>query len=95
MNGNCYYSEGINPTLTCNKQEGNRIAIPVLAPDRATKRQNGRRIKEDDDGSGDMFLIDKGIRAEEREVANCIESREDRGLSNRKQEGTLICLKLK
>ena len=29
MNGNCYFSEGTNPTLTCNKQEGNRIAIPV------------------------------------------------------------------
>jgi len=29
MNGNCYSSDGINPTLTCNKQEGNRIAVPV------------------------------------------------------------------
>jgi DNA (cytosine-5)-methyltransferase 1 len=84
MNGNCYFSEGINPTLTCNKNEGNRVAIPigiiddqgrttkrcdvkdtaptlrsqthgnepkvaipVLTPDRANKRQNGRRFKED------------------------------------------------
>ena len=39
MNGNCYYSEGINPTVTCNKNEGNRIAIPVLTPDRAVKHQ--------------------------------------------------------
>ena len=29
MNGNCYFSEGLNPTLTCNKNEGNRVAIPV------------------------------------------------------------------
>lgn len=29
MNGNCYFSEGINPTLTCNKNEGNRVAVPV------------------------------------------------------------------
>ena len=29
MNGNCYSSDGINPTLTCNKQEGNRVAVPV------------------------------------------------------------------
>ena len=140
MNGNCYFSEGLNPTLTCNKNEGNRVAIPVLTPERANKRQNGRRFKEDgdeaftltaqdrhgvaisvqpmemsghklseskdeahtlnctdqqsdDDGSGDMFAIDKGIRPEERKIANCIESREDRGLSKRKQEGTLICLK--
>ncbi len=47
MNGNCYYSEGANPTLTCNKNEGNRVAIPVLTPERANKRQNGRRFKED------------------------------------------------
>lgn len=115
MNGNCYFSEGLNPTLTCNKNEGNRVAIPVLTPERANKRQNGRRFKEDgdeaftltaqdrhgvaisvqpmemsghklseskdeahtlnctdqqsdDDGSGDMFAIDKGIRPEERKL---------------------------
>lgn len=28
-------------------QDGNKIAIPVLTPDRAEKRQNGRRFKED------------------------------------------------
>lgn len=47
MNGNCYSSDGVNPTLTTNKGEGNKIAIPVLTPDRANKRQNGRRFKED------------------------------------------------
>ena len=186
MNGNCYFSEGLNPTLTCNKNEGNRVAIPVLTPERANKRQNGRRFKEDgeeaftltsqdrhgvavevsvepvqmsgrelseqsdeahslnctdqrkvfgahqsrtmvgynatlkrgggydtnsndvecerlqrsvreqsdDDGGNVVFAIDKGIRPEERTVANCIEAREDRGLSKRKQEGTLICVKV-
>ena len=47
MNGNVYDSDGISPTLTTNKGEGNKIAIPVLTPDRAEKRQNGRRFKED------------------------------------------------
>jgi len=187
MNGNCYFSEGLNPAVTCNKNEGNRVDIPVLTPERTDKRQNGRRFKEDgdpaftltsidrhgvavdvepmqmsgykcdeqndaahalncsgqrkvfganqartmagymlgmnatrdgggsdrygtgspregsqrtrneqatDDDSSGMFAIDKGIRPDERDVANCIESREDRGLSKRKQEGTLICVKL-
>ena len=144
MNGNCYSSDGVNPTLTTNKGEGNKVAIPVLTPDRANKQQNGRRFKEDgeeaftltgqdrhgvavevtgynatlksggynsnckhtdgerlqgnrksdDDCCDDVFAIDKGIRPEERTVANCIEVREDRGLSKRKQEGTLICLKV-
>ena len=47
MNGNVYDSTGLNPTLTTNKGEGNKIAIPVLTPDRAEKRQNGRRFKDD------------------------------------------------
>lgn len=47
MNGNVYDSDGLSPTLTTNKGEGNKIAIPVLTPDRAEKRQNGWRFKED------------------------------------------------
>lgn len=47
MNGNVYDFNGLNPTLTTNKGEGNKIAIPVLTPDRAEKRQNGRRFKGD------------------------------------------------
>ncbi|MDG6143660.1 DNA (cytosine-5-)-methyltransferase, partial [Lactococcus formosensis] len=46
MNGNVYDSERLAPTLTTNKGEGPKIAIPVLTPDRAEKRQNGRRFKE-------------------------------------------------
>ena len=47
MNGNVFDSNGLAPTLTTNKGEGNKIAIPVLTPDRLEKRQNGRRFKED------------------------------------------------
>ena len=58
MNGNCYSSEGVNPTLTTNKGEGNKIAIPVLTPDRE-KRQNGRRCKEDGDESFTLTSQDR------------------------------------
>ena len=47
MNRNVYDSTDLSPTLTTNKGEGNKIAIPVLTPDRVEKRQNGRRFKED------------------------------------------------
>lgn len=47
MNGNVYDSNGVSPSLTTKKGEGNKIAIPVLTPDRAEKRQNGRRFKDD------------------------------------------------
>ncbi|KAK9679520.1 C-5 cytosine-specific DNA methylase, partial [Popillia japonica] len=46
MNGNVFEAQGLAPTLTTNKGEGNKVAIPVLTPDRAEKRQNGRRFKE-------------------------------------------------
>lgn len=47
MNGEVYSSQGLAPTLTTNKGEGQKIAIPVLTPDRLEKRQNGRRFKTD------------------------------------------------
>ena len=47
MNGEVYNSQGLAPTLTTNKGEGQKIAIPVLTPDRENKRQNGRRFKTD------------------------------------------------
>ena len=45
MNGNVYHSDGLAPTLTTNKGEGQKIIIPVLTPNRLEKRQNGRRFK--------------------------------------------------
>lgn len=54
MNGEVYSSDGLAPTLTTNKGEGAKIAIPVLTPDRLEKRQNGRRFK--DDGE-EMFTL--------------------------------------
>lgn len=47
MNGEIYDSNSEGPSLTTNKGEGSKIAIPVLTPERAEKRQNGRRFKED------------------------------------------------
>ena len=47
MNGEVYQADSLAPTLTTNKGEGQKIAIPVLTPDRAEKRQNGRRFKTD------------------------------------------------
>ena len=49
MNGEVYHIDAPSPTVTTNKGEGSKIAIPVLTPDRAKKRQNGRRFKPDGD----------------------------------------------
>lgn len=70
MNGNCYSADGVNPTLTTNKGEGGgRIAIPVLTPERANKRQNGRRFKEDGEEAFTLTGQDRhGVAVEVREA---------------------------
>lgn len=47
MNGNVFDSNGLAPTITTNKGEGNKILVrPCITPDRDNKRQNGHRFKE-------------------------------------------------
>jgi DNA-cytosine methyltransferase len=48
MGGNVHNGE-IAPTLTINKDDGIKVVIPCITPDREEKRQNGRRFKEDGD----------------------------------------------
>lgn len=59
MNGEVYQAEGLAPTLTTNKGEGQKIAIPVLTPDRMDKRQNGRRFKTDGEPMFTLTAQDK------------------------------------
>lgn len=72
MNGNVYDSTGLSPTLTTNKGEGNKIAIPVLTPDRAEKRQNGRRFKEDGEPMFTLTSQDRHGVAIEPTGFNCV-----------------------
>lgn len=71
MNGNCYSADGVNPTLTTNKGEGNKIAIPVITPDHLNKSQNGRRFKEDGDESFTLTAQDRHGVAIEVTGYNC------------------------
>lgn len=54
MSGEVYLSHGLSPTLTRGKEEGAKIAISVLTPDRLKKRQHGRRFK---DNQAPMFIL--------------------------------------
>lgn len=53
--------DGISPTIPTGMGGGvmTKVAIPVLTPDRAEKRQNGRRFKEDGDPSFTLTGQDK------------------------------------
>jgi len=59
MNGEVYQADDLAPTITTNKGEGQKIAIPVLTPDRMDKRQNGRRFKSDGEPMFTLTAQDK------------------------------------
>lgn len=96
MNGNVFSSEGIAPTLTTNKGEGNKIAIEA----RINSSQDGIVVS----GGGQSYphsrtrqctesnviCIDKTVFGTERKIANTITAREDRGISAHNQEGTAV-----
>lgn len=56
-----YDPSGISPALNCMEGGGQepKIAIPCLTPDRAKKRQNGRRFKNDGDPSFTLTAQDR------------------------------------
>lgn len=55
-----YHPDGeIGAMLASNYKEPPRVAIPVLTPDRANKRQNGRRFKENGDPSFTLTAQDR------------------------------------
>lgn len=77
MNGEVYRADGLAPTLTTNKVEGQKIAIPVLTPDRTDKRQNGRRFKSDGEPMFTLTAQDRhGVVVENKvkQVGNLIDT---------------------
>ncbi|MGU8434374.1 DNA cytosine methyltransferase [Clostridium perfringens] len=68
INGQVYDSEGLSPTLTTNKGEGNKVLVrAVLTPDRIEKRKNGRRFKENGEPMFTLTAQDRhGVNVGER-----------------------------
>lgn len=66
------------------RRYGRHQILPITGSDR-----EGTDQKLDD--RHDRFIIDKSLEARVLDVANCITAREDRNLSARGREGTLVC----
>lgn len=88
MNGNIYDPTGLSPTLTTNKGEGNKIAIPVLTPDRVEKRQNGRRFKDNGEPMFTLTSQDRHGVAIEPTGFNCMPDGTCRTLKNQYQKNS-------
>lgn len=85
------------------KAQNSGVAIPVLTPDRAEKRQNGRRFKDD---SEPMFTLTsqdrhgvatsvpvsmtRNIVEEEIEVAHCLNANDSRKFLGKNQRGNAV-----
>ena len=78
-----YSVDGLAPTIS-TKPGGNtkpKIAIPVLTPGRAEKRQNGRRFKEDGEPMFTLTGQDRhGIAIEVREAMNAFAVDREQGI---------------
>lgn len=83
-----YQHEAIHDTSGCGStlmardyKDAQRVAIPVLTPDRAEKRQNGRRFKEDGEPMFTLTGQDRhGIAIEVREAMNAFAVDREQGI---------------
>lgn len=89
---------------TMSQQESNRKVFPCLTPDRAEKRQNGRRFK--DDGEPSFTLTAQDIHgvaisvsgnevAESEQIAHCLNANDQRKVFGAKQDRTMVELHIK
>ncbi|SCH67846.1 Modification methylase BanI [uncultured Ruminococcus sp.] len=100
-----YDSGGLSPTIN-TVPGGNtepKIAIPVLTPDRAEKRQNGRRFKEDGEPMFTLTSQDRhgvatsipvsmsrNVIENEINVAHCLNTNDSRKFFGKNQKGNAV-----
>lgn len=93
--------EGIHTHQEMNRVivpvEEKRACIPVLTPDRAEKRQNGRRFKEDGDPSFTLtaqdihgVAISGNVVSESGDTAHCLNANDQRKVFGANQERTMV-----
>ncbi len=101
-----YDVSGIMTAL--NSQLGGRhnIAIPVLTPDRAEKRQNGRRFKENGDSMFTLTAQDRhgvaiepivmsgNVVSESENICKCLNANDQRKVFGAKQERTMVSVRM-
>ena len=80
-------------------QEMNRVVMPVLTPERAEKRQNGRRFKNNgeeaftltsQDIHGVAISVSGNVVSEGNDVAHCLNANDQRKVFGANQERTMV-----
>lgn len=106
INGNVYDSNGLNPKLTTNKGEGNKIAIPIIDVAHLDKNQNGRRFKENGEPMFTLTAQDRhGVAIEpiimsgnniieSDDICRCLNANDQRKVFGAHQERTIAGVKI-
>ena len=101
-----YSSGGVSPCLNCMEGGGREPHIPItisrngVGGENSNKpHSNGERLQGDrqpgNDGSDpQMFGIDYNVGGQERDIANTIKARYDAGVTNFRQDGTAVCVRI-
>jgi DNA (cytosine-5)-methyltransferase 1 len=85
-------------------QQATKVCMPVLTPDRAEKRQNGRRFK--DDGEESFTLTAQDIHGvaisvsgnevnDSEQISRCLNANDQRKVFGAKQERTMVSIPVK
>ena len=104
QDGQVHDISGIAKCHSAGHNNSPKIAIPVLTPDRAKKRQNGRRFKENGEPMFTLTEQDRhgiGVNISGHNVigitdtCNCLNANDQRKVFGAKQERTMVALKIK
>ena len=80
-------------------QEMNRVVLPVLTPERAEKRQNGRRFKDNgeeaftltaQDVHGVAISVSGNVVSEGEDIARCLNANDQRKIFGANQDRTMV-----
>jgi DNA (cytosine-5)-methyltransferase 1 len=101
-----YEQGGVSPCLNSMEGGGREPHIPVTVSRSGIgggydsksylngKGLQGNRQSRNDGGDPQMFGIDFNIGGEERTIANTIKARYDAGVTNFRQDGTAVCVRI-
>lgn len=103
QDGKILSTDGIANCHSAGHRNNPKIAIPVLAPDRAEKRQNGRRFKEDGEPMFTLTSQDRhgvatsipvsmsrNVIENEINVAHCLNTNDSRKFFGKNQKGNAV-----
>lgn len=105
-NAHCLQASSLQKEGITQKQEMTRIVCPVLTPDRAEKRQNGRRFKDDGEPSytltaQDIHGVAIGVNIRGNEIqgaadeAHCLNANDQRKVFGAQQKRTIVAMKVR